>query len=233
MNDPQQTASDRIQALEEKLTRVMTEHQQAQRELAAMRAVLLRQASGKTGGDREADFARRLAVTEQEVQQTTAVVKDILHSRIWKTLQSGGGFLLNLQRTASRLRNGAQRNQENSKKPVKSGTVQIHCDTLPQQPEHSVFGIISIQGWAAAPAGVTNVEIAVDSGEPFGTVYVKRPDVEKYFPEIPAEAIWGFEAKFNTTTVSSGIHTLKIQARTKAGELGELEIAYRCRSGEW
>jgi GT2 family glycosyltransferase len=179
------------------------------------RLLQLAERESGTGNGLEAEVAR----LEQDQRHIAAQVDNLLNSRIWRTLQAGGGAVLRLQRAIAPWKAVARR-------AVRDNIgVRIHCDMPPPEPKHGISGTIEIRGWALAERGITHVDIEAGSEISFPARYgLPRPDLPPLFPHIKGAAEAGFAAKLDTRRLSNGLHVLTIRAHAKSGETAEKRI---------
>jgi ADP-heptose:LPS heptosyltransferase len=101
----------------------------------------------------------------------------------------------------------------------------IHCDHPPFDPfpnkELPKFGgVIEIQGWAVSVDGIESVTVSCD-GSDVGTapVYVRRPQLARFFPHIHRVARNGFYLPLDTRALADGCHEVTLTARTRNGRI--------------
>lgn len=220
------TPEEKIKTLETELARLASAQSALEHKVAMMRDLLVRQSESPS--QRRLDIEQRLARTENQIHHVNALVDLVLESRIWKTLQSGGGMLLRLARMTERGRRsgiGAARQAQRLSPEERKQDIHVRCDTLPMEPKDPVCGIIEIRGWALAGAGIERVAVSIDGGEPFEAKHgSSRPDIEHLFPEIPAAIASGYAVNFDTRRIDDGIHRVSVIAHAKNGKNRELNI---------
>ena len=196
-------------------------------QIALMRDLLLRQSGSPI--HRKADLERRIAKVEQAVKHVSSLVDLILESRIWKTLQAGGGVLLRLARFGPQaFRAGgatALRNQRLSSEERRQ-SIRIHCDRVTMDPTDPVSGIVEIRGWAVSASGIDRVEVSVDSQDSVPAEYgLERTDTANLVREFPNAMRAGYLVNLDTTRMEDGIHRLSIRAHDKNGNTREIDIS--------
>jgi GT2 family glycosyltransferase/SAM-dependent methyltransferase len=211
------TLESDISALKDWMQSTQASIASVQAALHTVQARLIQLAERDTGAPNgvEADLLR----IEQDQHRVAAQVEALLNSRIWRTLQVGGGALLRLHKTLAPWRTFANR------AATGAAAINLHCDTPPSEPKHAVTGAIEIRGWALADSGIATVEIQPDSESSFPARYgLPRPDLPRQFPGVPGAGKSGFVAKLDTLRLSNGLHVLTIRARAKSGQTVERRI---------
>ena len=83
-------------------------------------------------------------------------------------------------------------------------------------------GVGNLRGWAVASEGIEKVEIFIDGEYAFDAPYGgARGDVGGAFPEVPDADQSGFSSAYAYSLLSSGTHTIKALAHTRAGTTKE------------
>jgi GT2 family glycosyltransferase len=220
------TPEEKTGTLEAEIARLAAAQAALEHQVAMMRDLLLRQADAPN--QRRLDLERRIGKVEHSINHVNALVDLILESRIWKTLQSGGGVLLRLSRLTARGRRseiGAARQAQRLSPEERKQDVHIRCDTLAMEPKDPVCGIVEIRGWALAAAGIDRVEVSIDGKSSFQAQYgSSRPDIGHLFPEIPSAGNSGYLATFDTRRVADGIHRVSVTGYAKNGKKCEIDI---------
>ena len=192
-------------------------------QVEALRDYLIRRAESETF--HQSDLHRRVVTLEQSTKHTQAVINLILESRIWKTLQAGGHFLLQAMRLTAggrRFRRSATRHLATSDK---NGEIQIVCDSLPMEPKDPMSGSIEIRGWALSSDGITGVDISIDNGPLISATYgTPRHDLGVLFPHVAHSTNAGYSLMFDTRQIEDGIHRITLTARGKSGKMREIEV---------
>lgn len=185
--------------------------------LHAVQARLLQLAECESGSRDGVDA--NLVRLEQDHRHTAAQVENLLNSRIWRTLQAGGGVLLRLHKALAPWRTIAKRAIRDTV------SVHVHCDTPPADPKHAVSGTIEIRGWAVAESGITGVDVQAGAEPAFPARYgLPRPDLPPLFPGMTGAGKAGFAAKLDTRGLPNGLHVLTVSAHAKSGQTGEKRI---------
>jgi GT2 family glycosyltransferase len=208
---------ERLKQLESEIARMRDEHMRMQQALDAMRGLLL--------GRREEAGLRKLTArldrVEHTVNDTAVLLKEMLNSRIWKTLQAAGGLVL----TTQKIKLWKHRPPALLTEEEKREHIQMRCDTLPPKAERPVSGKVRIDGWCASPDGVEKVEVQVGSEGPIEVRYgAERPDIQACFPKFRDALHSGFTAVFDTETVVDGTYEVVIRATSRNGKTRELRL---------
>ncbi len=207
----------RIRTLEAEVQRLTAAQAATERQVAAMREVLVRPQTG-----RRSDLEARVSKVEHAVETVREVVDLILESRIWKTLQAGGGVLLQLQEMANKrgIRLGRTAQTRKDTHPI-----QIHCDTLPPAPVDPFSGLIEIKGWAHAASRVEKVEVTIDGEAAMPTQFsLPRPDTAKLPWRERPDPNCGYSLEFDTRSLTDGMHQVQIRACCADGTSREIEF---------
>ena len=104
--------------------------------------------------------------------------------------------------------------------------IQIKVDNAPKMyvdtptTGSTIRGVAKISGWALNMSGITNVQI-FEGNSLLGTadLNLSYPSVNAEFPGYPSVNNSGFSYALDTTKLTAGNHTLKVQATGKNGEV--------------
>ena len=154
----------------------------------------------------------RLIQQETQLRDLSRQVREITHSRIWRTFVFVGGWLLKQQRILNRLT--LRLHWRSSAAEV----IYITCD-LPN-PSHptALFGMTLVQGWAAALTGIQRVEAGIAGGPAAeARTCLSRPDIRRMFSECAESGNAGFRAQLDLSGVPDGQQTLYIRAQSRRG----------------
>jgi GT2 family glycosyltransferase len=209
-------ADDRIENLEAEIERLANANIEMQRMLDGMRNALVRRLDAENAF--KIKVVSRLSRMEHATAETGQLVKSILASRIWKSLQRGGGWILKLSQMAEVRRLAVVAPVELSE--GKQQHIQIHADGPPQEP---AAGTIEFRGWAVAPDGIASVEIQVGPEKIIRARYgTLRSDIACLFPDAPDAAHSGYLAGFNTRELKDGIYRVTVRVRSRGGKAREI-----------
>lgn len=167
--------------------------------------------------ERVRNDALRHQVNQQDAQlrELQKSIRNILDSRIWKTLVSMGSRILwlNQQKRTFSTRLLATRGKlSGSEEPV-----HFFKDT-PGDRTAPLSGRIYVNGWASAPSGISSVSVRVDDMSPVeAKLGFPRADVGNVFPDHLDSAKSGFRAIVDLAGLSEGMHSLYIKVVSKRG----------------
>jgi len=83
-------------------------------------------------------------------------------------------------------------------------------------PDDIVRATATVSGWVWGLSPVTSVEVLVDGSKvATATLGLARPDVLDTFPDAPPDS--GFQASWDTTNFSNGVHSLVVRATNAVG----------------
>jgi O-antigen biosynthesis protein len=210
---------ERVERLEAEIARLREEQIGMQRTLDAMRGIVVRRLERE--GAEHRNVVARLGQLERTATDTARLLKSVVKSRIWQTLQAGGGLIL---RVLGRSQQGQVSDVIGLSEAEKSHYIRMRCDTFTAETIYPVGGKIEISGWAVAPEGIENVEIRVGTSVLVSEYGVARQDVEGFFPDQKNAINSGFLARFDTRTLPDGIYRLTIRAVSQKGQTRELEL---------
>ena len=175
----------------------------------------------------------RVALLQSRTMRVQHTTQAILRSRTWRTLVTGGGFLLRLQNFAHRFT--YQRPAlETANGATDSETVfRIACDEPAAMMVSSeegtaappISGTVTIRGWALASTGIRRLEIWSGDAECAEARYgFYRPDVASHYPDVPGSDRSGFRAKLDTATLADGPQVLTLRAFSVGGATTERRV---------
>jgi hypothetical protein len=96
-----------------------------------------------------------------------------------------------------------------------------HLDT--PTPGVTASGSIRLSGWALADSGISRIDVYLDGKLVYsGRVGIRRPDVQKVYPNFRDADISGFDFQLPLDSVAPGTHQLTVQARTSDDAVKEL-----------
>jgi GT2 family glycosyltransferase len=212
--------SERVARLEAEIERLRDEHAAMQQTVDAMRSILVRRLQKDSSAERK--LAGRLAQLEGTVNDTAVLLKAMVTSRIWKTLQALGGLALRMMPQPEAPRTASARRLSDIEKKQH---VQMRCDTVSSESLEPFSGKIQLEGWATSKDGVASVEIQVAGSPPLAVTYgLARPDLESIFPNSPEAKRSGFKAELDTTKLPDGLHKLNIRAVSRTGKTQSLDL---------
>jgi GT2 family glycosyltransferase len=166
----------------------------------------------------------RLAHSQARIVHLDHLVRQILSSRIWRSLVSAGGVILRLQGLALGSSNGSL--------PVLNGAggeavFQIACDepSAAREGGTTLTGKVRVKGWALATSGVKRVEVQAPAGPPVEARYgLYRPDIAAEHEGVPGADRSGFRATIDLDGVPNGSQKLTIRAFSASGAKTELQV---------
>ena len=169
-------------------------------------------------------MAGRLAHGQARVIHLEHLVRQILNSRIWRSLVSAGGVLLRLQ--------GMARGSSNGSLPVLNGAggealFQVACDEPPAVREGgtTLTGKVRVKGWALATSGVKRVEVQAGDAPPVEARYgLYRPDIAAEHEGFQGADRSGFRATVDVDGVPNGNQNLTIRAYSASGAKTEILV---------
>jgi O-antigen biosynthesis protein len=205
--------------LEAELAKLRKEQANMQRTLDAVSAMLVKRVEKDALVQRK--LIARLGHLEATATETAKTVKELVKSRIWKTLTAAGGVILRLIPTGSQVNNTDSVAVSRSERRER---IQMRCDSIHADSIDPAAGSIEITGWAVAADGIEKVELSVGSRALRVRYGNPRPDIEELFPEIESAVRSGFAAGFDTREVPDGIHRLKLCATTRKGHRREIDL---------
>ena len=210
---------ERLERLEAEISKLREEQTGMQRTLDAMSAMLVRRVENETLVQRK--IAGRLGRLESTATDTAKVVRELVKSRIWKTLTLAGGMMLRLNPAGSQ---GKGTHSTELSEAEKSERIQMRCDSLNANSIDPVAGKIEISGWAVAADGIEDVQVHVGKQSLRVRYGIPRTDIEALFPQIKNSAYSGFAAGFDTRDVPDGIYRLKLSATSRKGYKREIDL---------
>jgi hypothetical protein len=163
---------------------------------------------------RNETFRNRLNQQEAQIRELQKTTHGILESRIWKTL--------------TRL----DQQFERWGKPSAANRVEAVqlCKEHPLDWTGPLSGKIRVNGWAVAPSGIMAVNIRVDEQEPVpAQIGIPRRDVQALFRSHRGSATSGFRSIVNLDGLSSGAHSIRIQAISNQGTSTEQTFSVQVR----
>jgi GT2 family glycosyltransferase len=169
--------------------------------------------------------AGRVAYCQSRMVHLDRLVRQILTSRVWKTLVAAGAILLRLRNRfvgSSSEPLGTRLNQEGDE-----AFFQVSCDepAVPRDGGTTLSGKVLVRGWASATSGVRRVEVCAEKGAPVEARYgFYRPDVAADLPDIPTADRSGFRAVLDLGELPDGRHHITVRAFSNSGALAELRV---------
>lgn len=154
---------------------------------------------------------------DSHVNRQRGLVEEILQSRIWRTLCTGGGRLLaaaEVGRSAVRLVAGL------AAAVLRRDAVRLHLE----QPAAGVRAgsTVPVRGWAFHPSGIQRVEVILDHGEPRqARLGLPSPEAAAAFPRHPAAATSGFELDIGGLSLTAEVRRLRVRAVSRTGAMEE------------
>jgi GT2 family glycosyltransferase len=169
-------------------------------------------------------MAGRLAHSQARIVHLDHLVRQILNSRIWRSLVSAGGVLLRLQSMA--------RGSSNGSLPVLNGAggealFQIACDEphAVREGGTTLTGKVRVKGWALATSGVKRVEVQAGDGPVVEARYgLYRPDIAAEHEGFQGADRSGFRAMVDFDGVPNGNQNLTIRAFSQSGAKTEIFV---------
>jgi GT2 family glycosyltransferase len=209
-----------MERLEAEMSKLREEHAGMQRTLDAMSSMLVRRLEKDTLVQRK--LAARLGHLEHTLKDNAKVLKDVVKSRIWKSLMVAGGLMLRaVPARPSKKSHGLAILSEMERLEH----IQMRCDSIDAESINPFAGKIELTGWAIAADGVERVEMTVGNYPPLRVRYGGvRSDIEALFPQIKNSFKSGFAAGFDTRDLPDGIHRLKIRAVSRKGITREMDL---------
>lgn len=177
---------------------------------------------------REERVDLRLAQLHARTHQLSHAVKSILESRIWRSLVTAGGWILQARELSSRI----GRSPNGNRHPPKSAAgsiVKVHCDepggAALDLLRTGISGALRVRGWAVSEREISRVEIQIGQNPPVeARIGLHRPELEDLYPGIRNSAKSGFVGQINTLAIPDGRYTLKIRAVDSGGTAAEIEL---------
>ena len=168
--------------------------------------------------------AGRVAYCQSRMVHLDRLVRQILTSRIWKTLVASGAIILRLQGMlrGSRDASGVRLNQDGNE-----AFFQVSCDEpeAPQDGGTTLSGKVLVRGWALATSGVRRVEVQAGKGPAIEARYgFYRPDVAEDIPDLSTADRSGFRAVLDLGELPDGRHHITIRAFSNGGAQSELRV---------
>lgn len=95
---------------------------------------------------------------------------------------------------------------------------------LPQD-NSNISGLVTVNGWAAAPAGIKSIIVLID-GEEVASIPPAdtRFDIAQLYPSYPGSLHSGFSVRYNFSNQTDGQHIVRVYAYDKSGNYN-LKIA--------
>jgi GT2 family glycosyltransferase len=215
---PLQTRSSAAPSAEEQATRIAA-LEGAVRELRT--ALAEAQEQQRTALER---MAGRLAHIQSRIVHLDYLVRQILSSRIWRSLVSAGGVILRLQNLTRGSSNGSVPRLGNaSVEPF----FKLACDEprAARNGSSSVTGKLLVKGWALATSGVKRIELQTAQGLPVVARYgLYRPDIAAEHDEFPGADRSGFRATLDLDGVPNGKQNITIRAFSTGGAQTEIQV---------
>ena len=198
----------------------------------------LRQALNREVMTREM-LRQRVAQQEAQIRELQSATRNILQSRIWKTMVNVGGAVLGLNQRRLLLQRRVQSGA--GKLGFKSTFETIHINRdFPRSDSPPFAGKVKIQGWAIAETGIQKVEVSA-GGKLFRAVIgLPRPDVGRIHSSYVGADKAGFRLVIDISDLPAGSNEIEIFATSKQGntakEIFTLEVTHssdlRARNGE-
>jgi GT2 family glycosyltransferase len=211
---------DRVAELQAEIAKLREEQANLQRTLEAMSSMVVRRMEKDNLSYRK--LASRLGHLELTARDTAKVLRDLVKSRIWKTLTAAGWLMLRVLPETSEAQSEQTKLLTAAEKQER---IQMRCDSFSVDSIDPVAGKIEITGWAISAEGIDRVEIRIENFPPLRVRFgLPRPDIEGLFPNSRNAAKSGFAAGFDTTDLPDGIYALKIRATTRKGLTRELNL---------
>lgn len=89
---------------------------------------------------------------------------------------------------------------------------------LPQN-NAQLSGLVTVNGWATSPLGISSVELQIDQEfVTFIPVGERRTDVNDIYPSYPDSLNSGFAVRYNFSILSEGSHRVDIVASDPTGD---------------
>jgi GT2 family glycosyltransferase len=208
---------ERVDRLEAEILKLREEQNGMQRTLDAMSAMLVRRVEKDSLVQRK--LTGRLGHLELTARDTAKVVRELVKSRIWKSLAAAGWVMLRVIPSNSHAKGSAALSDSE-----KLERIQMRCDSINTNSIDPVAGKIEITGWAVSADGIDNVEVRVGT-LPLRVRYGNpRPDIEALFPHLKNSGNSGFAAGFDTRELADGIYRLKLSATSRKGHFREVDL---------
>jgi O-antigen biosynthesis protein len=205
--------------LETEIAKLREDQATMQRTLDAMSAMLVKRVEKDALVQRK--LVARLGHLEITVRDTAKVLKELVKSRIWKTLTAAGWVLLKVIPSTSNAKGTGSAMLTEAEKLER---IQMRCDSIHADSIDPVAGKIEITGWAVSVDGVENVAVRVGAQSLRVRYGNARPDIEAVFPHIKNSLKSGFAAGFDTREVPDGIYRLKLSATSRKGNKREIDL---------
>jgi GT2 family glycosyltransferase len=169
-------------------------------------------------------MAGRVAQSQSRIVHLEHLVRQILNSRIWKSLVTAGGVILRLQNLG--------RGSSNGSVPLRkhAGTepfFQVACDVphAVRGGSSTLTGKVMVKGWALATSGVKRVELQAAHGPPVEARFgLYRPDIATEFESFPGADRSGFRAMLDLDGVPNGKQDIVIRAFSAGGAQTEIRV---------
>jgi O-antigen biosynthesis protein len=174
--------------------------------------------------------AVRLRAVQTKLDDLSGQMQELLYSRIWRTLRTGGGMLLAIPGMFTRKpspKNGIPSSGGSDLfrlNPADDSELHLaHCDD-PGPDAKPVTGKAMVRGWAAARSGIERVEIIIGDRSPIAAeIGLLRPDIANHLPDVPEAKHSGFYLEIDTSELPTGNHLVKIKTVSKAGTVRQME----------
>jgi GT2 family glycosyltransferase len=168
--------------------------------------------------------AGRVAYCQSRMVHLDRVVRQIVTSRIWKTLVAAGAILLRLR---NRFGSSSEPLDARLNKDGNEAFFQVSCDEpeAPRDGGTTLSGKVLVRGWALATSGVRRVEVRAENGASVEARYgFYRPDVAADLSDIPTANRSGFRAVLDLGELPDGRHHITIRAFSNSGAQAELRV---------
>jgi GT2 family glycosyltransferase len=210
---------ERFERLEAEISKLREEQTGMQRTLDAMSAMLVKRVEKDALLQRK--LVARLGHLEITTRDTAKILRELVKSRIWKTLTAVGWVMLRFVPSGS---SGKGTGSAELSDAEKLELIQMRCDSIHAESIDPVAGKIEITGWAISADGIENVEMSVGAHTLRVRYGNSRPDIEAIFPHLKNSGNSGFAAGFDTRDVPDGIYRLKLSATSRKGHKREIDL---------
>jgi GT2 family glycosyltransferase len=104
---------------------------------------------------------------------------------------------------------------------------------MPSDRSGALSGKIRVSGWAAAPSGISAVQVRVAGRDPVkASLGFPRPDIYGRMPTYRGSANAGFRASIDLTGLGDGPHSLLIEAISDLGAMAQDEHVIQVRNSQ-
>lgn len=169
-------------------------------------------------------MAGRVAHSQSRIVHLDHLVRQILSSRIWRSLVAAGGVVLRLQDLA---RGSGRPSTRALNRAGVEPFFKIACDGphSVRNGSSTLTGKVLLKGWALATSGVKRVELQASEGPPVEARYgLYRPDIAAEFEGLPGADRSGFRAVLDLDGIPNGKQSITIRAFSNGGAQTELRL---------